>query len=287
MEDLTQKAEKGTLLSIVVYIILASSKIMIGTLCYSMALVADGWNNFTDILSSIAIFIGMRSSRIPADAEHQYGHWKIESIAGLISAFIMFIIGAQVLFSAVHALLLPNSQEFDSILVWTGLLSSGALALTCLYNYRLARITRSAGLRATAQNNRSDALASLVTGVSLFITKMTQLVWIDSLMAIIVSLIILQTAYSIFKDNAFILSDGFDNASLQDYRQVILAHSEVLDIRALKARHYGANIYVDVTVVMPANLTVKESHSVTEDIERELQQNYHVSFIDIHVEPDE
>lgn len=287
MENLTQQAEKGTLLSIAVYLIMASVKIMIGTFFASMALVADGWNNVTDILSSVAIFIGMRSSRVPADAEHQYGHWKIESIAGLISAFIMFMIGAQVLFSAVHALLIPQQQEFDNMLIWTGGLSSLVLGVTYWYNRRLAKQTHSAGLRATAQNNRSDALASFMTTLSLVLTRLTHYSWIDSLMAIVVALIILQTAFSVFKENAFILSDGFDNTHLQDYRQVILAHVEIVEVRSLKARYYGANIYVDVTVVMPADLTVKESHSVTEMIEKELFEQYRISFIDIHVEPDE
>lgn len=283
----TKLAMRGTLLSIFIYILIASMKIIIGTLWQSSALSADGWNNFTDVLSSIAIFIGIRASTIPADSDHQYGHWKIESISGLISSFIMFTIGTQVLITACLSFFQSESKTFDWLLVLTGLASSLIVGCTFLCNNYLANKTQSVGLRATAQNNLSDAITSFITAISLLVVMLTQWLWIDSIMALIVAFVILKTAYTIFKDNAFILSDGFDVERLENYRQVISSHPEILSIRLLKARHYGANIYIDTTVIMPATLTVKESHDVTEHIEKLLRDELHVQYIDIHVEPSE
>ena len=88
-----------------------------------------------------------------------------------------------------------------------------------------------------------------------------------------------------FSESAFQLTDGFDQTELDKYIPVILRHPEVKDIREIKARRYGSNIYIDLTVCMDEDLTVFKSHQVTEFIEKELYDEFAISFIDIHVEP--
>lgn len=92
-----KQAELGAIISIVAYIVVSILKLTIGNLANSEALRADGLNNFTDILASVAVLIGLRISRKPADTEHRYGHWKAENIASLITSFIMLLVGLEVL----------------------------------------------------------------------------------------------------------------------------------------------------------------------------------------------
>ena len=109
--------------------------------------------------------------------------------------------------------------------------------------------------------------------------------WLDNIMAFVVGLLIVRTAYEVFFESAFQLTDGFDQTELDKYIPVILRHPEVKDIREIKARRYGSNIYIDLTVCMDEALTVFKSHQVTEFIEKELYNEFAISFIDIHVEP--
>lgn len=278
-------AERGTLISIAIYTVIAITKLLVGYLFQSHALSADGWNNFTDVLSSIVIFIGLIIAKQPADNEHQYGHWKIENIASLMSAFFMFFIGLQVLLSAISSLIHHQGIQTDVSLVYTGFIASILMFITYFYNNRLAKKINSKSLLAVAKNNWSDASTSFVTAVAIYLNHLWHLPILDSLMAIVVACIILYTGFEIFKEHAFILSDGFNQSELEPIRQTILAHPEVKDIRLLKARNYGATIYVDVTVLMEPTLTVWHSHNVTEEIEQELHDRFNVKFTDVHVEP--
>ncbi|EKM93493.1 cobalt-zinc-cadmium resistance protein [Stutzerimonas degradans] len=91
-------AEKGLRVSIITYILISIAKLIIGTIANSSALTADGLNNFTDVISSIALLIGIRIARKPADKNHVYGHLRAETIATLVASLIMMVLGASVVF---------------------------------------------------------------------------------------------------------------------------------------------------------------------------------------------
>ncbi len=122
-------AEKGVWVSIIAYIVLSIGQIAFAAIVHSSALQANGFNNVTDIMGNIAILIGLRLARIPADSDHVYGHWKIESIASLISSFIMFFVGFEVLRETVMTLLSGKEEAIDHwelLLVYSQLLSCWA-----------------------------------------------------------------------------------------------------------------------------------------------------------------
>ena len=127
-------------------------------------------------------------------------------------------------------------------------------------------------------------MTSFLTAVAVLFASFG-LHWLDDIMAFVVGLLIVRTAYEVFSESAFQLTDGFDQTELDKYIPVILRHPEVKDIREIKARRYGSNIYIDLSVCMDEDLTVFKSHQVTEFIEKELYDEFAISFIDIHVEP--
>lgn len=92
--------EKGAYLSIIAYIFLSALKLAAGYLGDSEALKADGLNNTTDIIASVAVLIGLRISQRPPDDDHRYGHFRAETIASLVASFIMIYVGIEVLISA-------------------------------------------------------------------------------------------------------------------------------------------------------------------------------------------
>lgn len=280
-----KQAEKGAILSIITYILLSSSKLIVGKLFFSQALFADGLNNFTDVLSSILVFIGLKISQKPADKNHPYGHWKFETLASLITSFMMCIIGLEVIRDAWNNFIYPVQEPPSLITAIIGGVSAVLMFGVYRYNNSLAIKINSLGLKAAAKDNLSDALTSLSTSIAILAAKLS-FTWLDGLMALVVGIMILKTAFDIFKESTFQLTDGFEPEEIKAYKPIILAHPEIKTIEEIKARRYGSNIYLDLTVCMDPNLTVWRSHEITEEIELELEEQFGITFVDIHIEPD-
>ncbi|MBO0413168.1 cation diffusion facilitator family transporter [Enterococcus hulanensis] len=281
-----KKAELGAVISIAAYILVSAMKLVVGNLANSEALRADGLNNFTDILASIAVLIGLRISQKPADAEHRYGHWKAENVASLVTSFIMLLVGMQVLYSSILSVVNKKTEAPDMIAAIVGIVSAVIMYGVYFFNKRLSEEVKSPGLLAAAKDNRSDAWTSIGTAIAVFAASFN-LGWLDSTAAIVVALLILKTAVDIFKDSVFSLSDGFDQKQLDQYNEAINHIQQVQSVKSIKGRSYGANIYLDVTVTMKPDLTVKESHDIADQIEQLLQEEFQIFETDVHIEPSE
>lgn len=281
-----KKAELGAIISIAAYILVSAMKLIIGNMANSEALRADGRNNFTDILASIAVLIGLRISQKPADAEHRYGHWKAENVASLVTSFIMLLVGLQVLYSSILSVVNKKTESPDMTAAIVGIVSAAIMYGVYFFNKRLSEEVKSPGLLAAAKDNRSDAWTSIGTAIAVFAASFS-LGWLDSVAAIVVALLILKTAIDIFKESVFTLSDGFDQEELDQFNESIRHIQQVQSVKNIKGRTYGSNIYLDVTVTMRPELTVKESHDVADQIENLLRDKYQVFETDVHVEPSE
>ena len=247
-EERVKLSERGAWVSIIVYIILALVKAGSGLIFNSAALLADGLNNFTDTISSIAVLIGLKTARKPADDDHPYGHWKAEPIASLVTSFIMLFLSLQLLISAITSLIRQEvNQPPSNLAAIISLLAMLVLLAVAGYNRKIAIESSSFGLEAVSKDNLNDALTSLATALAIF-TSSLNLAWLLQEMAIVIALIILKTGIGVFKQSSFALSDGFDDSLLQAYHDRISQLEEVQAIPQLKARMYGANIYVDCTI---------------------------------------
>jgi cation diffusion facilitator family transporter len=283
-EELKQ-AEKGALLSIATYLLISLAKLIIGKTAGSEALWADGLNNTTDIIASIAVLIGLRLAQKPADEEHKYGHWKAENVASLITSFIMFAVGLQVFYSSIRSLVLGEIESPDMLAAVVGLLSAGIMYGVYRFNRKLATKVKSSALLAAAKDNRSDAWTSIGTAIAIFAASFGW-GWLDSITAIVVAALILKTAIDIFKESAFSLSDGFDQELVNEYERVVATFPEVKTVKSIRGRMYGANIFLDIVVTMDKYLTVEKSHAVADAIELLLSDRFNVYDTDIHIEPE-
>lgn len=277
-------AERGVWVSIAAYIFLSLLQLGVAQITNSASLLANGFNNVTDILGNIAIVIGLRIARIPSDNDHTYGHWKVESIASLISSFIMFFIGFEVLRQTIVGFIEGSSTEINPIGAAVASFSAFIMIAVYLYSSRLAKKTQSKALEASSKDNLSDALTSLGTTVAI-VAAALHWIWLDRIMALVICGFILKTAYDIFRDSVFSLSDGFDDNLLADYKEAIELVNKVKSVKMIRGRTYGSNIFLDVVVEMSRDLSVYESHAATEKIERMLMAGFDVYDVDVHVEP--
>ena len=279
-----QLAEQGARISMVAYVTLSFAKLFIGNAFGSASLSADGLNNFTDVISTVAVMIGLRIARRPADEDHPYGHWKAETIASLSTSFIMLLVGLQVLFSSFSKLTGGEFTTPDVVSGVTALIAGFIMIGVYIFNNRLANRINSIGLAASAKDNLSDALTSFAAAIAIF-GSIFGLYWLDGVMAVIVGVVIIKTAIDIFRENAFSLSDGFETNYLAEYRQATLDIPDVQQVSTIAARSYGANVYVDVTILLDKDLTVLRSHEITEEVEERLRTAFNVFETDVHVEP--
>ncbi|HHY74411.1 MAG TPA: cation transporter [Bacillus bacterium] len=291
MEQLKQEryndlklGERGAIISIIAYIILAAMKLVIGFITHSEALKADGFNNSTDIIASIAVLIGLKISQKPADKDHPYGHWKSETVASMVASFIMMSVGLQVLFAAVTSVFDGREEAPDLLSAWTGIFCAVIMYFVYLYNNKLAKKINSQAVMAAAKDNLSDAWVSIGAAVGI-IGSQFNLPWLDSLAAIIVGFLICKTAWDIFIDTAHSLTDGFDEKLIEDYKDSIVHISGVKDVKEIRARKYGNNTVVDIVILVNANLPLKNAHDICTEVEVNLKKEHAVFNVHVHVEP--
>ena len=244
-----QIARRGIYLSIVTYVIISTAKLLVGYSFDSDAVFADGLNNFTDSFASIALLVGMILSQRPADQNHRYGHYKIETITTLIMSFVILYIGITVTIDSTTALINQAYAAPTPINAVVGLSSGVIMSGVYWYNNRLGEKLNSPSLKASAKDNLSDALTSFATALSVILSR-TGILWLDGAMAIVVGLIIIKSGYDIFKESAFSLTDGFPQEDLDNYRKIVLMVPGVRAVSDIRGRNYGANVYIDITILV-------------------------------------
>ncbi len=276
--------ERGAYLSIIAYIFLSILKLTVGYMGDSEALKADGLNNTTDIIASIAVLIGLRISQRPPDNEHRYGHFRAETLASLIAAFIMVYVGIQVLLTAIKNMITPINQEPSVQTIVVSIFSAVVMYGVYKYNTYLANKINSIAVKAAAYDNRSDALVSIGTAAGITAAILGFPI-IDTLTAFIIGLIIIKTAFEILKEAMFSLTDGFDTKLIETIEEKVAQIPRVRKVEEVRGRSHGSAILVDITVSVNPNLNVRESHAITEQIEQVLRQLNSYATALIHIEP--
>lgn len=279
-----RKGERGAMVSIAAYLVLSGFKLVSGYLFHSSALLADGFNNLTDIVASLAVLIGLRISRKPPDAAHKYGHFRAETVAALLASFIMAMVGIEVVVEAVRSWIAGGKKIPDLRSAAVAVICAAAMFGVYVYNRRLAKAINSGALMAAAKDNFSDAMVSIGAAVGIAGAQFG-LPWVDSAAAVLVGFLILKTAWDIFRDSTYRLTDGFDEDKLMDLRSTIARTPGVLGIKDLKARVHGNHVLVDVVVEVEASISVAEGHAISDSIEERMIRLHNIMNVQVHVEP--
>ncbi|MEK5184913.1 cation diffusion facilitator family transporter [Solibacillus sp. FSL W7-1324] len=286
MEQYTnlRAGEKGAYLSIIAYIFLSALKLAAGYLGDSEALKADGLNNTTDIIASVAVLIGLRISQRPPDDDHRYGHFRAETIASLVASFIMIYVGIEVLISAAEKIANPIDQDPSILTIIVAVFSAAVMFAVYKYNLNLSKRINSSAVKAAAYDNRSDAFVSIGTAIGISAAILGYPI-VDTITAFIIGLIIIKTAIEIFKEAVFSLTDGFDTELISSIEYRVSKIPRVRAVTDVRGRQHGSLILVDITVSVNPHLNVRDSHAITEQIENEVKQLNPYATTLVHIEP--
>jgi len=279
-------SERGAIISIVTYLVLSVLKLFVGVTMGSRALSADGFNNVTDIVASAAVLVGLRLSQRPADSDHPYGHWRSETIASLFASFVMMAVGVQVFFDGAKSIFTGHEERPDLLAAWVGLFCAAVMFFVYAYNKRLSMRTKSASVLAAAKDNLSDAWVSVGASAGIIGTQL-HLPWLDSVVALLIGVLICKTAWDIFRESSYNLSDGFDDELLSSFDQIVHSVSGVEGVRDIRGRTYGNNTVIDLVIVVHPDMGLREAHQISSQVEKVLMDKYDVFDVHVHVEPNE
>lgn len=277
-------AQRGAYLSLIVYIILSIVKYVTGFVFNSAAVRADALNNMTDIIVSLAVIIGLKISIKPADRNHPYGHLKSENISSLLVSFVIMFVGIQVVIQNAPRLFKEDDVVPNAITIIVSLISGLIMLIVFAVNQSLAKRTKSSSLNSAAKDNLSDSLVSVGTAIGLIFTQIGFPI-VDIILATLLGLLIVYTGFGIFKEAIFMLSDGFNETELEAYRNDILEVDEVQKVKSIKGRYHGSSVFIDVTIVVDANLSLVEAHQICDNVEHHLHKKG-ISSVYVHPEPD-
>ncbi len=196
----------------------------------------------------------------------------------------MATVGIQVLISAIGDLISGKGHVPSLITAWVALFAAICMAGVYMYNRRLAKRINNHALMAAAKDNLSDALVSIGAAIGI-IGAQFGLPWLDPVAAIAVGCIICRTAWGIFYSSTHALTDGFDANELSSLRTTVESTAGVESIKDIKARVHGSNVLIDVIVQVNPQLSLIESHRISDEIEKRLERRSNIMSVHVHVEP--
>ena len=281
-----QIGNRTILITVVMNIFLSLIKLLAGFIGHSTSMISDGVHSLSDVISSIGVFIGLRISQKPADIDHPYGHEKFEAVLSKILAFILFLTGLSIGYSAIETIVSSSYIIPKMMTIWAALLSIGVKEWMYHYTIRQAKKIESTALAADAWHHRSDSLSSIGALIGIIGARLGFPI-LDPLAALVITLIILKVAIEIFVEATNQVIDKAASPELvNEIIQQIQSVNGVLASDSLKTRVHSNRIYVDLEISVEATLSLIEAHTIAEAVHYQLEQNIHkIKHCTVHVNP--
>lgn len=270
---------------ICVNLLLSGVKLAIGIFSGAISIVADAFNNLSDVGSSAIMLAGFKIAAKPADEEHPFGHGRAEYLAGLFIAAAMILVGGELLYSSIKKIITPEDLSVDTVTLIVLSLSVAVKFFLGLFYRYAARKINSEAIAAAALDSFTDCLATFVVIVSIT-TWINFGVNIDGGAGVFISAFILRGGFSSLNEILTPLLGGKANQELVDgIKKIVTDSPKVLGVHDLIIHSYGANrVFVSMHVEMPATLGLLEAHEIVDRLERKLQSQFQIS-VTLHVDP--
>lgn len=284
-----ETANRVSILTIIINVILALLKFLAGIIANSGAMVSDAIHSASDVLSTFVVMIGIRISAKEEDARHPYGHDRMECVAAIILAVILGITGVLIGWHAVQKIINKETIEIPGTLALiAAFVSIVVKEWMYWYTRAAAKKINSSALMADAWHHRSDALSSIGSLIGIAGARLGFPV-LEPIAALVIALMVIKVAFDIAKDSIDkMVDESIDLEKEAEIREKVLSHQEVCTVDDLKTRMFGASFYLDLEIAMDGNMTLNESHAVAEKIHDELEIAYpELKHCMVHVNPAE
>lgn len=253
--------------TIVGNVILSALKLFAGIYSNSSAMVSDAMHSLSDVFSTFIVLIGLRLAGKKSDKDHQYGHERMECVAAILLAALLFATGISIGWSGAAKIFSGNYSELSVPGLFALIMALVSIAVKegmYWYTRAAAKKIGSGALMADAWHHRSDALSSIGSFAGILGARLGFPV-LDSVACVIICLFILKVAFDIFMDAIGKMTDKACGEEVsEEIRSIILSHEGVLRIDQLKTRMFGDKIYVDVEISADGGSTLTEAHDIAQ-----------------------
>ena len=275
----------GGLVGIISNLLLFIIKLSVGLITSSIAIMADAFNNLSDASSSIITIVGFKLSDKPADAEHPFGHGRIEYISALIVSFMVMLVGFQFVKSSLERIFNPVDIKFEIIPFVLLLISIFVKVWLSSFNKFVGNKIDSSALKAASVDALGDVFTSSCVVISYLAAKFTSFP-IDGYLGTLVALFILYSGFSLTKETLNpLLGEAPDPELVQKIQDMVLSYDKITGVHDLIIHNYGpcrcmASIHAEV----PCDISIMEIHEIIDKAEREISEKLKIYLV-IHMDP--
>ena len=273
----------ATYVAVTVAVLLVLIKLYAWLNTGSASILASLLDSTVDIIASLIIMYAVMISQAPADKEHRFGHGKAEPLASLAqSAFIAGSAFYLILY-AFESWLEESQLHQVSIGLWVMSLSLVLTLLLVVFQHYVVYKTKSTAIQSDALHYVSDILTTLIVLVGLMFSELK---WLDPLLAVFIALWNLRSAYVIGRDSVNQLMDGeIDDDMRSEIMRIILATPRVQGFNDLRTYRSGPNCFVQFDLELDDQLTLFESHEISEQVVNHLKARFANLDVVVHQEP--
>ena len=278
-------ANLAGIVGIITNLMLFIIKLSVGLFSNSISILADAFNNLSDAASSIITIIGFKMANKPADAEHPFGHGRIEYITAMIVSFMVMLVGLQFVKTSFQKIINPTPVTFELLPFILLLISIGFKFWLSKFNKSIGNKINSSTLKATATDAMGDVFTSTTVVISFLISKFTTLP-IDGYIGIIVALAIVYSGFSLIKETLSpLLGEPPDPVLVSDITDMVMSYDNITGIHDLIVHNYGpGRIMASIHAEIPANIDIMTIHNIIDTAEREISKELNIYLV-IHMDP--
>ena len=276
-------------LSIASNAILILLKVAAGAITGSIAILTEAIHSSIDLVASLIAFFSVRQADVPADADHPYGHEKVENLASAIEGALILLGAAIIIFEATRRLV--TGAEVESLGVGMAVVGFSVVANLGIstYLYRRAAVLESPALEADAAHLRTDAFTSLGVLAGLVLVEVTGVVALDSVVALLVAVAIVVAGIRILTRSSRVLVDEAPPPEELDRIESAIASArapEVVGYHKLRARRAGSRRHIDLHLQFASGTTLERAHSLAHQVRAAIEAEFPTADVLIHVEPE-
>ncbi len=278
-----------TWLALVADCVLAASKILVGLLLRSRALLADGLHAASDLVTDVVVLGGLKAADRPPDPSHPYGHRRIGTLVGMFIGGVLLAAAAWIVYDALTALHGTPGETRAALPFVMALASVPIKELLFRLTRSVGRRTRNITLHANAWHHRTDAFTSLAAAAGLAGVAFGGPKWqfLDPVTALVLASFLVVVAARIIASGASELIDRApDRQVIESIKQAVAKTGGVVGFHAVRARQTGGRVDMDIHVQVDPGLTVEQGHAIASAVkQRILESPCDVVGVVVHIEP--
>ena len=288
IEDSSVRERYGTvfsIFSIVCNCVMVVFKFIVAFITNSVSISADALNNLSDVGSNIATLFGFKLANKHADADHPYGHGRMEYVSGMIVSFLILLMGFEAIKDAVSKIINPETLVYSNVAVIVLVISICIKLFMSYINNHAGKLIKSETLIAAGQDSKNDAIMTSATLIALLIFKFTGFN-LDAYIGLVVSIFVIKSGIEIFKGVLdTILGKAPDKELINKIEKTIMSHKEIHGIHDLMLHDYGlSQQFMTLHAEVDADANIIDTHDLIDRIEEEILEKYHI-LTTIHMDP--